>query len=181
MTYLWSHLNSAQAGLKKFANCFVHPYAKQFCTKQNGNLESFPTFHLSRCRSEQKLPSAVCPDSFAAAAPGGLSVRTFSWTEAFRRLVNAELNLYMNVQIFFLFKHFCHYSYLDEPRYSDYASGWAIRASIPARGKRFFCLLQKIEDGSGAHPASRSLGIGGCFSKSKVTMRRCWLHSLCQS
>ena len=57
---------------------FVHPYAKQFCTNQKGDLEAFPTFHLSRCRLEQKLHSAVHPDNFVADPLGALSVRSLS-------------------------------------------------------------------------------------------------------
>jgi len=87
-----------ERGRKLCHQYFVHPYAKQFCMKQKGDLEAFPTFHLSRCRSEQKLHSAVHADNFVAAPLGALSVRSFSWPEAFHSSVDAELNLYINVQ-----------------------------------------------------------------------------------
>jgi len=43
---------------------------------------------------------------------------------------------------------------------------------------RDFRLRLRIEEYSGARPASRSSGAGGCFSKNEVTMAQRWLHCL---
>jgi hypothetical protein len=44
-------------------------------------------------------------------------------------------------------------------RYREYVTGWNVRISNPVSGKGFF-FSPKVQNGSGAHPASYVIGIG---------------------
>jgi hypothetical protein len=54
--------------------------------------------------------------------------------------------------------------------------GWAIEVSMLSRGERIFPLT-RVQTGSGAHPASRTMGTGGPFSGAKVRPGRDTDHS----
>ena len=49
-------------------------------------------------------------------------------------------------------------------QHSDLDIGRTVRDSISGRGKRCSCSAKNVQNGSGTHPASYSMGIGPSFS-----------------